>query len=62
MLDLLKSKLKKAKSDEEEENTSAESSSDIDDMEDMLDETGTFMIDLDKLKEHEDLKDLLDDV
>lgn len=61
MLDRLKSKLKKAKP-EEEENTSSEASSDIDDMEDMLDETGTFMIDLDKLKEHEDLKDLLDDV
>lgn len=45
----------------EAEDTKAKSES-TDQVEDGLDETGTFMLDVNQLKECEDLEDLLNDV
>lgn len=44
------------------ETTSTSTKSASEEAEDMLDETGTFMLDLNKLKECEDLDDLLNEV
>lgn len=55
MFDLFKKK-PKAKKEEDQTKSSAE------EQEDMLDETGTFMLDVNKLKDCDDLEDLLNDV
>jgi hypothetical protein len=59
MLDKLFKKVNKNK-DEAKEQPKAENKQSS--QEDMLDETGTFMLDINQLKETEDLEDLLNDV
>ena len=64
MLDKLLRKIKNPQTEEKSAPPAASSSSKSasEEAEDMLDETGTFMLDLNKLKETEDLDDLLNDV